>query len=296
MRKSRSFIAIPPGITIKEQIMDKGMNQKEFALRMGMSEKHISKLMNGDVQLTIDMARRLEMVLGIPAQFWCNLEAIYREMIAKVKEENEIATEIEIAEKMPYDEMVNSGWIEGKDTWIERVVCLRKFFEVARLDLLQSSLIPMIACRKLQESEEYNYPLIAWVQKVKLEARKMDVYEGGISSLGNYISVISKVVKERSEFTVEYLAENLSCHGVALVYLPSVGNYYLQGVTFQEGKRFVIGITVPYEDKKSFLFSLCHEVAHIIYGHVGKEEGTSEEDEKLADEYAKNMCYNIFNN
>ena len=34
-----------------------------------MSEKHVSKLVNGEVQLTMDMARRLEMVLGPSAQF-----------------------------------------------------------------------------------------------------------------------------------------------------------------------------------------------------------------------------------
>ena len=52
MVKSRSFIATPPGATIKEQLIDRGLSQKEFALRMGMSEKHISKLINGDIQLT----------------------------------------------------------------------------------------------------------------------------------------------------------------------------------------------------------------------------------------------------
>ena len=31
MVKSRTFIATPPGATIKEQLLDKGMSQKEFA-------------------------------------------------------------------------------------------------------------------------------------------------------------------------------------------------------------------------------------------------------------------------
>ena len=83
MVKSRSFIATPPGATIKEQLLDRGLSQKEFAVRMGMSEKHISKLINGEVQLTPDVAVRLEMVLGIPAKFWNKLEAIYREKLEK---------------------------------------------------------------------------------------------------------------------------------------------------------------------------------------------------------------------
>ena len=47
MLESKSYIAIPPGATIKEQLDDRGMTQKEFASRMGLSEKHVSKLMNG---------------------------------------------------------------------------------------------------------------------------------------------------------------------------------------------------------------------------------------------------------
>ena len=83
--RSRSFIATPPGATIKEQLIDRGLSQKEFALRMGMSEKHISKLINGDVQLTPEVAVRLEMVLGVPAKFWNKLEATYREKLIKAK-------------------------------------------------------------------------------------------------------------------------------------------------------------------------------------------------------------------
>ena len=94
MVRSRSIIAIPPGATIKEQIVDRGMSQKEFAVRMGMSEKHISKLINGEVQLTLDVAMRLEMVLGVPAQFWCNLELVYREKIAKTNEENAMEEDV----------------------------------------------------------------------------------------------------------------------------------------------------------------------------------------------------------
>lgn len=83
MTKGRSYIAIPPGVTIREQLADRGISQKEFSSRMGMSEEHISRLINGDVQLTFDMAYRLEMVLGLPAHFWNNLETIYREKFAR---------------------------------------------------------------------------------------------------------------------------------------------------------------------------------------------------------------------
>lgn len=85
MIRSKTVIATPPGTTIKEQLINRGMSQKEFAVRMDMSEKHISRLINGEVQLTPDVAMRLEMVLGVPAHFWSNLESIYREKLAKIQ-------------------------------------------------------------------------------------------------------------------------------------------------------------------------------------------------------------------
>lgn len=90
MVRSSSFIATPPGATIKEQLVDRDMNQKEFAIRMDMSEKHISRLINGEVQLTPETAVKLELALGIPAKFWNNLERIYRESLIRVKHENSI--------------------------------------------------------------------------------------------------------------------------------------------------------------------------------------------------------------
>lgn len=97
MTRSRSYIATPPGATIREQLDARGMKQKELASRMNMSEKHISRLINGEVQLTPDVAYRLEMVLGLPAGFWSNLEAVYRDKIAKAAAENALDEDLVFA-------------------------------------------------------------------------------------------------------------------------------------------------------------------------------------------------------
>lgn len=79
MLESKSYIATPPGVTIQEQLDDRGMTQKKFAKRIDISEEYISKLIDGEVHLTPEMAEKLELVLGVPASFWNKLEAIYQE-------------------------------------------------------------------------------------------------------------------------------------------------------------------------------------------------------------------------
>lgn len=78
MKKRKTVIAAPPGATIEELLPDSGMSLKEFAARMEMPEKRCVKLLNGDIRLTDNIAKRLESVFGLPTSFWCNLEAIYR--------------------------------------------------------------------------------------------------------------------------------------------------------------------------------------------------------------------------
>ena len=113
MLKSRTYIAIPPGMTIKEMLVERGMNQNEFAARMDLSEKHVSRLINGDVQLTQDVALRLEYVLGVPASFWNRLESNYRETLTKVKAENDMEADEAIARMLPYTEMASLGWVKA---------------------------------------------------------------------------------------------------------------------------------------------------------------------------------------
>lgn len=289
MLKSRSFIATPPGATIKEQLHDRGLKQKEFALRMGMSEKHISKLINGDVQLTHDVAFRLEMVLGISANFWNKLEVIYREKLIKVKAENEMNADKEFARKLPYNAMSKNGWVpETKDSF-EKVINLRKFFEVTSLQFITDRKLTNIACRKLSETEKSNLALLAWAQRAKIEARSISTSLIDLKTLKNLLPEILKMVTIDPSDFCPLLINRLANCGVALVFLPHIGGSFLHGATFYDGKKIVVGLTVRGKDADKFWFSLFHELGHILLGHINKIDGTSKEDENDADKFAEDV-------
>ena len=89
IRKNRMHIATPPGETLKEQLEERGLTQRELARITGLSQKHISHLVNGDVLLTARTALLLEAALNVPAGFWLRLEAVYREKLARIQFESE---------------------------------------------------------------------------------------------------------------------------------------------------------------------------------------------------------------
>ena len=292
MVRSRSYIATPPGATIKEQLSDRGMSQKEFAARMDMSEKHISKLINGDVHLTPDVAVRLKLVLGVPAKFWNNLESIYREKLVKVEMENTMDTDIELAKQFPYSEMSRFGWVPETRDAKEKVIYLRKYFGIVELSLLENEQITRIACRRLAITEKSDLALLAWDQEAKIIARGIQTEPINIKGLIAAIPDIRKMtVMKPNEFcpkVKKYLAD---C-GIALVFLPHLKGSFLQGATFFDGNKIVVGLTARGKDADKFWFSLFHELAHIVLGHVGQINGISDEDERAADTWSEETLIN----
>ncbi len=289
MVKSRTYIATPPGATIKEQLSDRGLSQKEFAVRMGMSEKHISKLINGEVQLTAEAAFRLEMVLGVPAKFWNALEAAYREKIIQANAENQMDADLELAKKMPYREMVKNGWIAESENPVERVFYLRKYFEVINLDIIQDMQLSKIACRRVSGTEKRNLALLAWAQKAKIEARSMETSNMDFKKLQKKLPEIRNMTtKDPAAFT-EQLVDTLAECGIALVFLPQIGGSFLHGATFCDGDKIVVGLTIHGKDADQFWFSLFHELGHVLLGHVYQLNGTTDEDEKAADHFAQEV-------
>lgn len=287
MVHSKSVIAVPPGATIREQLETRGMNQREFAQRMDLSEKHISHLINGKVELTQDVALRLESVLGIPASFWNNLEAIYREQLARVNAENELEEDIEMAQKFPYAEMAKLGWVTATRKAEEKIENLRSFFEVARLGVLSDLKVPGIAYRKNGENAESDYALAVWAQKARLEARNVSAAPINVEKLCSIIPDIRNLTTEDPDVFCPALETMLGDCGVVIVFLPHIKGSFLHGATFVDGNHIVIGLTVRGRDADRFWFSLFHELYHIIAGHIFSSTVSLTEREQSADRFAR---------
>ena len=278
MTNSRTYIAIPPGATVKEQLLNRGMSQKEFALRMDMSEKHISKFLNKDVILTTDMASRLEMVLGLPARFWNNLESIYREKLQLIKEENEMDEDKELIENYPYSQMAKLEWVETSENPLVKVKELRKFFEVVKLSIIDNNLLPGIVYKKHDTNNENYFSLITWTQKAKLEARSIKTKPINIDGIKD---VIPNILNTESNNVVELLAE----YGVALVVLPKFNNTKVHGATFLDNKKIVIALI----DDDNFYSNLFHEIGHILLGHINKDYIPDGNEERDAEAFSKSV-------
>lgn len=287
MVHSKKTIAVAPGATIREQLEFRGMPQKEFAIRMGMSEKHISHLINGKVELTPEVAIRLEYVLGVPSSFWMKLEANYREQLSRVEAENDMEQDEQIARLIPYAKMSEKGWVQSTRNVKQKVKNLRSFFEVSRLGLLENLRIPGIAYRANGSNATSDYALAAWSQKARLEAREGKVSPISIAKLKSLIPEIRALTVLCPNDFCDKLVSMLSSCGVAIIFLPHIGGSFLHGASFIDGNHIVLGLTVRGRDADRFWFSLFHELFHIIAGHINLPRPTTEDEESRADAFAR---------
>ncbi|MDD6061969.1 MAG: ImmA/IrrE family metallo-endopeptidase, partial [Oscillospiraceae bacterium] len=216
------------------------------------------------------------------------LEAIYREKLAKVEAENAMDADIELAKKFPYNEMSQNGWLPETRKSEERVIHLRKFFEVVQLgNLTNSSLIPCIACRRLSISEKTDFALIAWAQKAKIEARKIHTAHIDLNELSKQLASIRAMTVKNPKVFCKELCELLSNCGIAIVFLPHIDGSFLHGATFYDGNKIVIGLTLRGKDADKFWFSLFHEIGHILLGHLNQKAEINSDAEEAADQFAK---------
>jgi plasmid maintenance system antidote protein VapI len=73
----------PPGETLADILKERKITRGEFAQRMGLPKKTINQLIKGKVEITIRIAYKMELALGVPtARVWIDRERLYRESLA----------------------------------------------------------------------------------------------------------------------------------------------------------------------------------------------------------------------
>lgn len=70
---------LPPGEIITEKIFEMGINAEELAKRCEISVEIIQKFLKAEIELTVEMAEKLEQVTWIPAETMMKFEKSYRQ-------------------------------------------------------------------------------------------------------------------------------------------------------------------------------------------------------------------------
>lgn len=114
-KKLTPFIATHPGELIKDELKERNMTQKELSEMTGIKPSVLSETINGKRSVSLNVAVALEKALGIPAEYWMNLQTQYdldSANIAKRDNQSEtISVTIPIVDHTLFHEIVRKfGW------------------------------------------------------------------------------------------------------------------------------------------------------------------------------------------
>lgn len=294
---SREYI-IHPGETLEEVITDRGMTQRELAVRTGVTEKHVSTVIHGQKNISASFARMLEYALGIEASFWMNLQADYDRELLEFEDVNEITEEEKSVLKRLKEVTAlwtSWKWLDADADSIELVLEYRRIFGIS--NLLDTPKISYAAAYRAQ-NKNVNvdpYVMFAWQIMCEKLTENMDIAENiDVNQLRNRIPEIKRVMFTENDQIQDELASIFSECGIAFKIVPNFVGAPVQGfIKRTAGGSLILCMTLRQKFADIFWFTLFHEIAHILNDDTKREfidlNSMSGEIEVRADKLAGNM-------
>ncbi|MCY2989705.1 MAG: HigA family addiction module antitoxin [Planctomycetota bacterium] len=246
--------AVPPGRTLQETIDALGLDQRELAQRTGLSAKHVNQVVKGVASITPDTAIRLERVTGVPAHMWNNLEANYREQLARLAEKPRIEQDLYWLETIPTKELVSRGKLAPHSDPAALFEQVLRFFGVANL----------AAWKEGWESPQFAF------RKSRAFAGQTGAFEVRCQpySKSRFVDALQATrgltVSEPKDF-VPAMIDRCAAAGVAVVLIPEIKGAPVSGAAkWITARKAMIGLNLRGKSNDRFWFSFFHEAGHLL--------------------------------
>lgn len=259
--------ATAPGETLLDSITALGMSQVELAERIGLNKKTINLIIKGAEPITHKTALAFEKVLRVPAHFWLNMEANYREHLARVEEAKRLAEYADWARTFPYPAMVKHQFIEAASSAEEKAMQLLRYFGVATPQQWKSCYAEMhleLSYRKSAHVEEKLAGISSWLRQGELLANQAETADFDAKCF-------QEALVEIRSFTTESVTEfypkmQALCASAGVIYqlVPELPGLGVSGVMRWFQKRPMIQQSLLFKTNDHFWFTFFHEAKHVL--------------------------------
>ncbi len=258
--------AVTPGEMLGYEMENRGMTQQELTRRTGASSKHINELLKAKAPISPAMAVKLERALGMPAQYWLNLEANYQVVVAKLAEEQQLEKDLDWLEKIPYNAMVKQDWLDKVKDKKARLIEVLRFFGIANVAQWDEMWPKVrIAYRQTQAHEVLPEAVSAWLRQGEIEANKIDASSFDKQVFKDALASIRDLTLKAPPVFIPALVERCAAAGVAVVFVPMLPKTGISGATRWINKdKAIIQLSLRYKSDDHLWFTFFHEAGHIL--------------------------------
>lgn len=293
--------AVPPGETLAEWLEERRMKQAELASRINISEKALSQIISGTAPLTRATAAKLELVTGVAARTWNNLEAVYQDDRARLSQRTELESHSDWLREMPAAALRKLGIITATNRDKAGLVRqLLEFFGVSDPDAWRRLWLgeQAVALRQSAAFKADPAAVAAWLRLGELEAERIEVADFSTATLRASLPALRALTREQDPSVfVDEMVRIAAESGVAVVFVPEITGARCSGAARWVHHRPIVQLSLRFGTDDHLWFTFFHELAHILL-HGKKDvfisNGSTDHDahgdkEQEADAFARDL-------
>ena len=259
-----------PGVHLEEEINKLGISVNEFSTRTLIPLKTLNKIIKGEANLTVDIAKKISMFFNTDVVNWMNLQTKYEEYLIDVENHKNINKEIEVLKYFDKDFLKKVVDKSISLTDKESIVYdLRKKLMVNSLELLKTDDLFNIYKETAFKPEEkimvlqnafisYAYHLTNYKRGYNYDYKEnTNIVEG--------LKKLTLVEKNQYQNIIEFLKKN----GINIAVVPYIKDSNITSfVRFLPGENSVIiGINDKSNDAYLFLYNILVELSYTYRIH-----------------------------
>jgi addiction module HigA family antidote len=258
--------AVPPGDTLLEVMESLEMIQKELAKRTGLTEQTLTRIFKGEQPISYETANRLELVTQVPARMWNNLEAQYREQLAKLEERRRLGANIQWLKTIPTKELVDRGCLEATDDKVSLLRNVLAFFGVSSVEAWQEVWdVPAVAARRSTCFETRPGDAAAWIRQGELQAHQIECRPFDKKKFKESLLKIRGLTREAPHVFEPEMKRLCAEAGVAVALVREMKKVPWNGATrWLTPNKAMILLSLRGRGEDKFWFSFFHEAGHVL--------------------------------
>lgn len=292
---------VPVGEILERELHARGWTQADFAVVLDRPTQFVSEIITGKKEITRDSAAQLGAALGHTAEYWLNHQDQYllvqqsRNPQTQVRLD-EVRRRARLNDKGPIQLLRRRGFLTGNS--IDELET--EIMDLFELDSLDDEPAIAAAARRANPREDLDGLQRVWVACVRKRARrslpKAPYSESALLALAQSLA---KRLKFAENF--KNLEELFGEVGVRLVYVEAFPGAKIDGCAMFVGGVPVIGLSGRGKRLDKVLFTLLHEIAHLLLRHVDSDRlivesldgqtGSQSDQEQEANSKAGHLCF-----
>lgn len=275
----------PAGEHLADELAARGWTQVEFAEILGRPTQFVSEVIQGKKEITRESAAQIGAALGTSAEFWLNLQDSYllwtRRQDPDTQEDlDKVRTRAKLNALAPMAVLRKRGIITATSAAGQAQQLMR----LMGIETLDEQPQWQLAARRANDDQPLTPTQNGWFACVRRAASEVSSHTYSRHMLEALAKQVSRLVRDPSGF--ERLPERFGAVGVRLVFVEAFPSSKISGASYADAAGPVIALSGRGQRLDKVLFTLLHEIAHVVRGDVSGngEPLIDEDDHTLGDE------------